>query len=476
MKYLCILLTGFSAWAAPLKPPIAINVDAVPISLNPATVTDTIGAWVLFHVADRLLETQRSGLVTGNLAESWKISNQGKTLVFHLRSGVRFSDGTELNASHVVDVLHSLKKNISKGYLSFYTSNLKAAKVLAPLDVQIELERPIPGFLNILGEAAFSISKPCGTSLCFTGRFQVKRSAPSELELVRASDGQAFVLKQLAFQDAEKEFQQGRLQILRSYSLPQVARVNRAAKHLFVMKDERSYFVALNTQRAEMAESSKRKRVAETLASHGVTTRKILEDWEKGSASASLLSPSFSMGRASLTEGAAKAADLTPSQAVTKPLKIVTLKEQELAPLAGVLFEGLPYSLRYLSKPEFIDHIKSGDYDAIFFGYGTTVRDLDAVSILFHSKSMHNFARVRNAEIDGMLEAAWSEESAAKKMELISGIVGLNAQQNWYLPVAHSSLVFAISEKLQLESGRGTADHILTSSNLDLASVSWRAP
>jgi ABC-type transport system substrate-binding protein len=73
------------------------------VSLDPATCTDGES----FNVTDHIYETLvrfRNGttLIEPGLAESWDVRDNGLTYVFRLRSGVKFHDGSALNADAVV--------------------------------------------------------------------------------------------------------------------------------------------------------------------------------------------------------------------------------------------------------------------------------------------------------------------------------------------------------------------------------------
>ncbi len=57
--------------------------------------------WVNKLVFDGLIENDEKGNVVPNLAESYEVSEDGKTYTFKLNKGVKFTDGTELTAKDV---------------------------------------------------------------------------------------------------------------------------------------------------------------------------------------------------------------------------------------------------------------------------------------------------------------------------------------------------------------------------------------
>lgn len=71
-------------------------------NLDPVTQDGNVNIWVLMNVYDQLVTVADNGLdLVPGLAESWDISDDGATYTFHLRSGVKFYDGTPLTASDV---------------------------------------------------------------------------------------------------------------------------------------------------------------------------------------------------------------------------------------------------------------------------------------------------------------------------------------------------------------------------------------
>ena len=55
-----------------------------------------------------LVSYDDNGKIQGELAETWEISDDGKTYTFHLRDGVKFSDGTPLTSEAVKMTLEAV--------------------------------------------------------------------------------------------------------------------------------------------------------------------------------------------------------------------------------------------------------------------------------------------------------------------------------------------------------------------------------
>ncbi len=72
-----------------------------PTTLNPLYAPEGYAAVINSFFTDGLITFNENEEVVPDLAESWDVSADGLTWTFHLRKGVRFSDGTELTADDV---------------------------------------------------------------------------------------------------------------------------------------------------------------------------------------------------------------------------------------------------------------------------------------------------------------------------------------------------------------------------------------
>ena len=71
-------------------------------SLDPAVQSDAGSAQVVMQLFESLTAIDSAAQVQPALASSWDSTNGGKQIVFHLRPGLKFSDGSALKASDVV--------------------------------------------------------------------------------------------------------------------------------------------------------------------------------------------------------------------------------------------------------------------------------------------------------------------------------------------------------------------------------------
>ncbi len=80
--------------------------------LSPETsVNFGIGYWTM-NFYDTLVTYDENSEITGALAESWEVSEDGMTYTFHLRDGVKFSDGTPLTADAVRQSIDAARLNL----------------------------------------------------------------------------------------------------------------------------------------------------------------------------------------------------------------------------------------------------------------------------------------------------------------------------------------------------------------------------
>jgi len=110
MKGLWLLAAAAILAAGPVRaatPPetlvVAKNIDDI-VSLDPAQAYEFTSGEVLANVYDRLVQYDADDItkLAGGLAESWKVSEDGRSIAFTLREGAKFESGNPVRPEDVV--------------------------------------------------------------------------------------------------------------------------------------------------------------------------------------------------------------------------------------------------------------------------------------------------------------------------------------------------------------------------------------
>ena len=92
------------------------------------------------------------------LAESWEISEDGRSYTFHLREGVKFHNGEDFNA-HAVSTIWEYGMTPTNEYLSYYDSVASADNIVVIDDYTVEIttQEPDAFFLSEVANGWFAI-------------------------------------------------------------------------------------------------------------------------------------------------------------------------------------------------------------------------------------------------------------------------------------------------------------------------------
>ena len=170
-----VLITGCNPEPNPGKDPnltdpvyggtlrYALGRDSV--AFDPHIYYGASSASIQGNIYDGLLEYDSDGSLVPALAESWENPDEN-TWIFHLRSGVKFHDGSDFNAD---DVIYSFER-IMDPETAATRGNLLRAQIVSmeavdELTVKIVLAGPNATFLSVLAAPdCFMIDKEWGES------------------------------------------------------------------------------------------------------------------------------------------------------------------------------------------------------------------------------------------------------------------------------------------------------------------------
>lgn len=151
------LSAGFmvAAMATTSAQVLEIGADLCPTGLDPHLITAFPSFMVVNgNIYEGLTAIDRDLKIIPSLAESWTVSADGKTYAFKLRSGVKFHDGSAMEAA---DVVASVKRLLSKDIASPLASRLSAVESANAIDaqtVELKLKEPSAALLSSLATIA----------------------------------------------------------------------------------------------------------------------------------------------------------------------------------------------------------------------------------------------------------------------------------------------------------------------------------
>lgn len=117
-------------------------------------------AYIARNVLDSLVTEASDGSIKPWLATSWTVSKDDLTYTFTLKSGVKFTDGTPLNAQAIVDNFSYWEKGGNSTAQVSIDPYFKKAVAVDATHVQVELNKPYLPLLTMLSQAYFGILSP----------------------------------------------------------------------------------------------------------------------------------------------------------------------------------------------------------------------------------------------------------------------------------------------------------------------------
>jgi peptide/nickel transport system substrate-binding protein len=147
---------------------VVVGMEAEPPGLDPGQALGLHTLRVTAEIFETLVATRPDSTeVIPGLAESWTTSPDGMVWTFKLRRGVRFHDGTPLDAAavkftfdRVIDPAHPHAKSGKWSFVTGYLSSVKSVDVLDPQTVQLHLKYPTGSLPALLALPNCAIVSP----------------------------------------------------------------------------------------------------------------------------------------------------------------------------------------------------------------------------------------------------------------------------------------------------------------------------
>ena len=127
----------------------------IPKTLDPTTVTSFTEYVIIQQMTRGLVKLDGQGQTAGDIAESWKISQDASQYTFTLRTKQFFSNGDEIDANSLVG---SFQRQMNKGKTIHYDfAGIKSVVAKSPQILEVTLQKPDAQFISKLTYPEFSV-------------------------------------------------------------------------------------------------------------------------------------------------------------------------------------------------------------------------------------------------------------------------------------------------------------------------------
>jgi ABC-type transport system substrate-binding protein len=458
-----LLLAGFLSAAA--ADTLVVGTLADPGRLVPHEATDIVAAQIVANVCETLVRVRPGSLRPEGVLATTRATADQRVWTFTLRPGVRFQDGTVLDAEAVVANLENLR-----GVRAFPGRSER----VGPLVVQVTLDRANAALLSTLSQPFFAIQSPGrltgpgSETPVGTGPFRLAAVEPGRIELSTFDEywGGSPRLRRIVFRRYPDE------EALAQAIAAGDADVSSAVgpRKAIWLRDQAGVtldsqtginliYLALNNARAPLDDARVRRALSRaidraglvrevlgghgeaadtplppTLFGHDTNARQLVLD--RDTARRMLASARLPGGfEATLTVSRA------PRPYLLDPLRVAAHLRDDLARV------GVTLRLREVASwSEQVDLTSRGDYDLALLGWqADTLDPNDFLTVLLDSGSIGttNRSRYRSPAMDTLLRRARMESAADARRGYYRAAQDLFQEDMPFVPLYHSSVFSA---------------------------------
>lgn len=457
------------AAATPSSHTLVVGLLTNPPSLDPHRATDLVSAAIVSNVCEGLVRPRHGGSrPEPALATTWATVDN-RTWTFTLRAGVRFHDGTPLDAEAVVRNLVRLGEQ--QGFPG-------RAERVGPQVVSITLDKPNAALLATLSQPFFTLQSPRelgrSTHPVGTGPFRFASAEAGQVVLSANPEywGGAPRLASVVFKrypgedslvaallagavDVTSAIGQRRLDALRSQ--PRVALDSQTGLNLALLSlnNERQPFGDRRVRQAIARTVDRDALVARVLGGHGEPARNPLPPslWAYATRSKELVRDLPAARRLLSEAGLPGGFETTllavdsPRTYLPDPLRVASLIRDQLAE-AGIRVR----LVEAPSWPEYLARGNRGEYDMALFGWQADSTDPnDFLSALLASESIGstNRSRYRSREMDALLKRGRMASGVEERRAIYDEAQRLFQRDLPWVPLYHVSVFTAYGRWVQ---------------------------
>ncbi|MFJ9707147.1 ABC transporter substrate-binding protein [Streptomyces sp. NPDC101234] len=470
----------------------AVGSDAGCVDPQQVGSNDTI--YSVRQIVDSLTDQDpATGKIVPWLAKSWDINSDATRFTFHLRSGVTFSDGSELTAQVVKDNFDAVPKLGALGTLAEgYLSGVQSTTVIDPLTVKVTFKQPNAQFLqatstHTLGiESSASVRKTpqqkCSDGIVGSGPFVLKQYVQNQsITLARrtgyawgsalwSKKGEAYLDKLVFKVVPEAGVRAGSLQSGQVDAISSVGKANEAAlKGGQVALQRRAnpgvvFGLGLNNARPLLKDARVRQAIQVAVDRSQIADTVFPTGTRPATSVLAHTTPDYTDLSSDLSTDTAKAKSLLeqagwqtggdgirtkdgkrlsltitwfPNSATNQPA--LELVQQQLKAV------GIDVVLKQLQVTQFATTLQSGDFDVV---WGNVTRsDPDILRSSFSTR-LGNFYHLPASSLDTALSGQAAATDTAKRGKLVAEAQRLLVRNAYYVPVVELQTQLGVSKKV----------------------------
>jgi peptide/nickel transport system substrate-binding protein len=463
-----------------------------PDSWDPHAASTTVTGRLLRPVLESLVAIAPDGTVRPWLADSWKVTSDGLTYTFSLRSGVTFSDGTAFDAAAVkANFDHIAAPKTASKRAAALLGPYKGTEIVDPHTVAVHLKAPHASFLQAAGSTFLGFHSPAalrahaadlasgGKYIVGTGPFTFASVTPGQQAVFQRRSDYAWapataahkgkarldsVVVLLLKEDAARvgAIASGQVDVAEQIPANRLAglRSDRGLKLTRRAIPGAPYTYYLNTTRAPFDDVRARRAVRYAIDLAGIAKGVFQGEYQRAWAPLAPSTPGYDGTLTNAwTYSRAKADQLLDELGYTgrdsagyrtKDGKRLTVEQPYVKTFVSAqnhTFDvgvqdalkqvGIELRLVPLDSASSIERTSKGDYDIFAFGWQDS--DPSVLQALYSSKRQFadggaNGSRVHDARLDDWLAQAEATTSADRRMELYRKVQRRIVEQAYSIP------------------------------------------
>ena len=476
-----------------------------PDGLDPGVTNNSFAQYVIINCFEGLVTYDESGSVVGGSAESWDVSEDGTVYTFHLRDGLKWSDGSPLTAQDFVySIQRVLTPDTAAQYVSMVTSYVKGAqeyydgtgsaedlgvKAVDDQTLEITLLQPTSYFIDVLSRWVYdpvqqatveangdSWSTSADTYIC-NGPFKVTEMNSNESVVLEKNenywDADNVTLDKLTFRyildnsTALTAYESGEVDGIISVPSSDYARLKAENAGLQVSPSYGTVYYNINCSVAPYDNPLVRKALCLAIDRQSLIDNVVQTDAEPAY---SFLAPGYMVDGKDITDGRSNyglsaTADVEAAQEALAEagypngegfptLQLSYYQDDTVSKIVEAMAEMLKNNLNInveVSSNDwaiFYDNVLQGNYQVAAMGWSADYLNPMSFLPLFKTGDSTNNSFYSNPDYDALVEQVMVETDPQKAAELTMQAADIASNDYCCLPLYYKSNTFLMHDNI----------------------------